>query len=283
MLHHVIKAALATIVLATTFPASAAGDARMEKAAAKGQVSVIQDLLGAGVDINARYDIGRTALMIAAQKRRTAAVDVLLDSGADPNLQDANGETALMLATLEADLTIVKLLIRRGANPAVRTRNGRTALDYAKRFQRHETRLVPVVEYLSSNEVERMAFRVPGAAPAASAAVAARRPDVSGPAQLVNVILVDLSARNPPVEQIRASASRVLANRGWRLEKTSDPDYLQGSITRRDNVYRAGIRIYGTRAEIGYVSGYEKSGDSWLRNLQRDLMADFSVPVVSRQ
>ncbi len=55
----------------------------------------VHALLEAGVPIDARYDGGLTALMIAIQSGNTATVELLIDRGCDLDIEDDEGRTAL--------------------------------------------------------------------------------------------------------------------------------------------------------------------------------------------
>jgi ankyrin repeat protein len=59
---------------------------------------IIQLLLGAGADINARADDGGTALHGAASRGRNAIVNLLVAHNADPAIKDARGRTAADVA-----------------------------------------------------------------------------------------------------------------------------------------------------------------------------------------
>jgi ankyrin repeat protein len=67
------------------------------------------------VDIDARDESGRTALMLATLHGQTHAVDTLLASGADPNAADAQGTTPLQAAIAGGQPSIVAALRRAGA------------------------------------------------------------------------------------------------------------------------------------------------------------------------
>lgn len=67
-------------------------------ASASGRADVIRVLLSAGADIGAKDNAGNTALMRAATNRHPEAVNVLLAADADVNARRLDGSTALMLA-----------------------------------------------------------------------------------------------------------------------------------------------------------------------------------------
>lgn len=72
----------------------------------------------------------QSALMIAASESEFEIVELLLDAGANPNAKDAWNRTALMTA---ADSSIAALLLERGANHRFRDNGGLTAMHYAAR------------------------------------------------------------------------------------------------------------------------------------------------------
>ncbi len=120
------------------------------------------------IQVDARHDLGWTALHVAAINGRDHAVKMLLKHGADPDLADefsniyltarekglhsmdvmvareedfceglnnrANfrGCTALHYAVLKNDLAVVSLLLEAGADPLRANDYGKTPLDYAK-------------------------------------------------------------------------------------------------------------------------------------------------------
>lgn len=77
-------------------------------------------LLAVGADPNARSrnELGNTALHAAVAGRRIALVDLLLDAGADIDARDGKGLTPLSLATNDGDDVIARRLIARGADPS---------------------------------------------------------------------------------------------------------------------------------------------------------------------
>ena len=65
--------------------------------------------------MNARDNIGNTALIMTAHEGHTEAVEALLSKGADINAKDNLGNTALMYATREGHAEIAQLLRDAGA------------------------------------------------------------------------------------------------------------------------------------------------------------------------
>jgi hypothetical protein len=89
--------------------------AEVRRAAEIGAVPALQTLLGQQVDVDARDESGRTALMLATLSGQARAVDVLLAHGADPNAADAQGITPLQAAIAGDRPAIAAALRRAGA------------------------------------------------------------------------------------------------------------------------------------------------------------------------
>lgn len=81
----------------------------------RGSLDAVGALIDCGVDIEARDDIGATALMTAAEKGNDLVVSRLLAVGANVNAAEKYGETALVAAAREGNTQIVENLIRNGA------------------------------------------------------------------------------------------------------------------------------------------------------------------------
>ncbi len=82
-------------------------------AVTRGHVSVVQQLLKAGVNVNVRTTDGQTPLMMAAAKGYSDLAKVLLDGGADANVVDGKGRTALRVA-LDNGYTRTAEILREG-------------------------------------------------------------------------------------------------------------------------------------------------------------------------
>jgi ankyrin repeat protein len=96
-------------------------------AARLGHVEALTALLAGGADPDAVDEIGFTALMIAAREARPAAVASLLEAGADPTHQATragNGLVPMHLAAIGGDPGIVRSLHEVGAPLDVRDEDG---------------------------------------------------------------------------------------------------------------------------------------------------------------
>ena len=67
--------------------------------AARSSVNVIQRIIDAGADVNARTGNGKTALIVAVSSNEDpAVVEALIKAGADIEIKSNDGGTALMFA-----------------------------------------------------------------------------------------------------------------------------------------------------------------------------------------
>jgi ankyrin repeat protein len=106
---------------------------------------------GAHASVNAKDDVGYTALHLAASKGMLRVVEALLNRGADINAPTKGGDTALMLAAPMDHLGVVKLLLERGADTGVRNEKGKTAKDLAQ--ARDHDRITRLLETVSGSSV----------------------------------------------------------------------------------------------------------------------------------
>jgi serine/threonine-protein phosphatase 6 regulatory ankyrin repeat subunit B len=121
--------------MAGTMPASSAhamGEIHLMQAAAAGDLGRAQELLEAGVNVNAA-DKGRwTPLFIAAHQGHVAVLRLLMSHGADIDRLNRNGETALMVAAAAGQFASLQVLLVAGADAQRCNRQGMTASDVAR-------------------------------------------------------------------------------------------------------------------------------------------------------
>jgi hypothetical protein len=90
--------------------------------------SLVNEMLKAGANVNARSKRGETALMASAATGM--ADEDLLKAGADVNAVNDAGMTALMLLVQRGDPDEITALLKAGADARRKDASGRTAMDY---------------------------------------------------------------------------------------------------------------------------------------------------------
>jgi ankyrin repeat protein len=97
-------------------------------------------LLDRGADPNQAASNGAkvTALHAAVSSNQPQIVEWLLDAGADVNARQQMDYTPLMGAAANARTAILDLLLARGADPALRTTDGKSAADLAREHGHEE-------------------------------------------------------------------------------------------------------------------------------------------------
>jgi len=92
---------------------------------------VVWDLINAGAKVNSHDKDGDTALISVAEENNVEALKALLDAGAKVDGSNSHGETALMKAAASGLVNNVRALILAGANVNARDKEGKSALMYA--------------------------------------------------------------------------------------------------------------------------------------------------------
>jgi ankyrin repeat protein len=100
----------------------------LHQAAINGDREVILALCAAGADINARTDLGESALTLASRLKSTCGAITLVNAGADVLQQDTEGCSPLYWTVASNNRELVDLLMDRGAEVNVSATNNVTPL-----------------------------------------------------------------------------------------------------------------------------------------------------------
>lgn len=100
--------------------------------------AVVQVLVEAGADLEARDSAGSTAIHYAAQNQNDEIIRALIEAGADITATQEGGATPLHLAALHSTPAVLTAIMDAGADILAVDWDGKTAFDYAKRGQTDE-------------------------------------------------------------------------------------------------------------------------------------------------
>lgn len=95
-------------------------DVNWEDAIRRGDVRIVRDLLGRGMDVDARDRQGQTALMLIAHAGHREVVESLIAHRANLNITAKFGLSALMLALVSSHADVARLLANAGADLSLR-------------------------------------------------------------------------------------------------------------------------------------------------------------------
>src|SRR3954470_18966748 len=121
------------------------------EAATDGNVRRMRWLHMAGVNVNPHG--APPPLLLAAREGRMDAVRYLLDQGADVNARDNVGNTALAEAAYYAQVPVMKELIARGANINALTSAG-TPLDIA--LSRNDSAVIDLLKHYGGRQANEL-------------------------------------------------------------------------------------------------------------------------------
>ncbi|CAN9507156.1 unnamed protein product [Ophioblennius macclurei] len=107
------------------------GETRLHRAAIRGEVRRIKELIGEGADVNVKDFAGWTALHEACNRGYYDVAKQLLAAGAEVNTKGLDDDTPLHDASNNGHFKVVKLLLRYGGDPRQSNRKGETPLKVA--------------------------------------------------------------------------------------------------------------------------------------------------------
>ena len=110
---------------------SAEQSASLFEAAAKNNALDAQRFINEGIDVNAKGDYGKTALMYAAECNSVDVAKLLIKAKADVNAKDIEGKTALMYTAEYNSADVAELLIKAKVGVNAKGDYGEIALIYA--------------------------------------------------------------------------------------------------------------------------------------------------------
>jgi ankyrin repeat protein len=100
-------------------------------------VDAVMGLLDAGAEVNATTDLGVTALWLAAENGSLAITERLLQAGADPNVRLLSGESIVMTASQSGNGDVVRALLTAGGDANAAVTREQTALMWAANRDHH--------------------------------------------------------------------------------------------------------------------------------------------------
>lgn len=115
----------------------------LERAVTIGDLSLLEEQLRGGVDVNSRDRYGQSALMLAAHHGHRVIVERLIERGAELDCTAKYNLSALMLAVVAGHVEVARVLLRAGADVSVRGSGvpgfaGKTARELAAARQMRE-------------------------------------------------------------------------------------------------------------------------------------------------
>lgn len=133
--------ALANWLASLGFPADGVnatvenGMTPLMKACREGLAEMVERLIAAGANLEARNGDGNTALWLACVGGHLHIIDRLVDAGIAIDNRNDNGATSLMYASSAGKAEVVEKLLARGADPEPETPEGFSALDLASTIE----------------------------------------------------------------------------------------------------------------------------------------------------
>jgi hypothetical protein len=118
-------------LLTPSWGANKAEEDHLIYAAQGGDLGQVKSLIAAGVDVNAKDNLGYTALIYASLNGHVEVVQALLAAKADVNAKENLGNTALIWASAAGHVEVVRALLAAKADVNAKNNSGSTALMWA--------------------------------------------------------------------------------------------------------------------------------------------------------
>jgi uncharacterized protein len=105
------------------------GNSALMKSCREGNISIVNELLSLGVDLNIKNVDGNSALWNSCFANSYECFKALIKAGIDIDSQNVNNVTSLMYCASAGKEDFVKLLLENGANPDFKSLDGFRAID----------------------------------------------------------------------------------------------------------------------------------------------------------
>ena len=123
-------------------------------AAELGFLEIVKKLIKFNADLNVSDEHGKTPLMAAIESENIEVIAALIKAGADLDLANEDEDTALMIAAYQSSYDIVSALLKAGAQINIKNNSGKTALDAALAANQSENRK-QVIQLLQTHHAVR--------------------------------------------------------------------------------------------------------------------------------
>ena len=125
------------------------GTTALLKASGTPSVGLLKYLIAKGADVHAKTNNKQTALWFAAQEGCYGNLDILYEAGANEHIPDSEGNTPLIRAARRGFPDVCEWLLAHGADPASKDWKKKTALDYAR--ERGHAAVVNILQQVSKS------------------------------------------------------------------------------------------------------------------------------------
>lgn len=114
-----------------------------------GGTDITQALIERGADVNVTDDFGDTPLMRASKIHAVSQCALLIERGAAVNVRNQEGKTALIFSAAAGNPEIAKLLLDHGGEFGARDNDGKSAWNYASKLDRSVERNLELMKFLA--------------------------------------------------------------------------------------------------------------------------------------